>query len=30
MKLFERTLDKGSAALSIPTTYIEIEPAQEG
>lgn len=30
MKLFERSLDKGSAAFGIPTTYIEIEPAQEG
>jgi uncharacterized protein len=29
MKLFERSLDKGSAAFSIPTTYIEISPAQE-
>lgn len=29
MKLFERSLDKGSAAFSIPTTYIEIGPAQE-
>jgi uncharacterized protein len=29
MKMFERSLDKGSAAFGIPTTYIEITPAQE-
>jgi PPOX class probable F420-dependent enzyme len=29
MKLFERSLDKGSAAFDIPTTYIEIAPAPE-
>jgi hypothetical protein len=29
MKLLERSLDKGSAAFSIPTAYIEIAPAQE-
>ncbi|HZC53178.1 MAG TPA: PPOX class F420-dependent oxidoreductase [Mycobacterium sp.] len=29
MKLFERSLDKGSAAFDIPTTYIEITPAPE-
>ncbi|MUL66216.1 PPOX class F420-dependent enzyme [Mycobacterium sp. CBMA 234] len=27
MRVFERTLDKGSAAFDIPTTYIEITPA---
>jgi uncharacterized protein len=27
MKLLERSLDKGSAAFSIPTAYIEITPA---
>jgi uncharacterized protein len=29
MKLFERSLDKGSAAFGIPTAYIEIAPEQE-
>ncbi|MGE2814157.1 PPOX class F420-dependent oxidoreductase [Mycobacterium heidelbergense] len=29
MKLFERSLDKGSAAFDIPTTYIEIAPTPE-
>jgi PPOX class probable F420-dependent enzyme len=28
MKLFERSLDKGSAAFGIPTAYIEITPAR--
>ncbi|MEB3983095.1 PPOX class F420-dependent oxidoreductase [Mycobacterium sp. 663a-19] len=29
MRLFERSLDKGSAAFGMPTAYIEITPAQE-
>jgi hypothetical protein len=29
MKLFERGLDKGSAAFGISTAYIEITPAPE-